>query len=773
MQKALLLSALILLTSHRAFASDWTAVSAPSNQMAVIEVTPEGIVAGEFDDRLWLNPYNGVYLSGDGGISWSKLGMQRKGVNVLKYKDHTLFAGAFYTTDTPGGLYISRYPYDEWKHAGLTYNVTSVDACGNYIYLGTRYLGLMVSPDNGINWAQKIGSGGIEGPEIMSLFCWDGSVLASTRTSVLLSRDYGETWKTLGEFTGSTIYSFTGNGNYIAASGTGYAGVFISGDGGNNWTRSEIRSLRTSRKVVFQGQYLYVVDGPEVLASRNRKNFENTSLSALSSIDVRDLETYKPSDFALMALTTSGKIFRKFVSDYVYSPLFDPPLDIQNDRELTERINAYFDHQYPLLAYTYLGEPDENNRTTLRYDGKDGAVPEIYYSSHSGIDLDAKYGDPVLASGSGTASYYYCKDCGNSIKIDHGNGLQTVYMHLQNNPLVQGNDTIRVNNGDEIGRVGLTGRTTGPHIHFETISDTDSDGLFSDEYPHGRTDPFGWNYSKSPDPWSEFSWNDVLGSHTGSYSRNLWKLLSPAKQTAPLVNNTRLTLGNKIVEIVDNAGKNFLQLTLRHASKPQRNFPSPASEYIRSTAFILDIADQLGNMSAENITVKIKLMVSPENLIGFIPETLKIYRWNGAAASWVETISSYDSASGLIEGVLDHFSYFAVFGEKYNPQSISTQINISPQPIDGAVDVFPTITFTGNGILTVYSIDGGYTWNDYGEPLLLDKQGVYDILYKSEGAEENWEKTKSFVLKVGAGIATNKIRVVGATFVTSTDNPSP
>jgi len=768
----ILLTAILLLAQQTA-ASEWTAVSAPSNKIAVIEVTPEGMVAGEFDDRLWLDPYNGMYLSEDSGTTWIRIGLRGKGVKFLKYKAGVLYAGTFYTTSTPGGLYISTYPYSEWKHAGPAYTSTSVDACGDHIYLGTRYYGLIVSPDKGLSWTQKIDSG-IEGPEIMALFCWERSVLASTRTSVYLSRDEGETWKILEPFTGVTVYSFAGNGNYIAASGTGYEGIFVSKDGGENWTQMSIPELGTSRKLLFQGQYLYTVGGKEVFVSRNLgKNTENTSLAGLNTLDVTDLKAYKPSIYTLIALNSAGKIFRKSVDDFLYFPFLEPPWNTKSEWELTENINAFFDHQYPLLAYQYLREPEENSHTTLKYDGVNEPVPALYYSSHSGIDFDAKYGDPVLASADGDASYYYCKDCGNTIKIDHGNGLQTVYMHLQNNPIVQGNNSVRVNNADEIGKVGLTGRTTGPHVHFETVSDTDGDGLFSDEYPHGRTDPFGWDYSRLTDPWSELSWNDTLGTHTGTYSRNLWKILAPTRQSTPLLDTASLTLGNKFIEITSDSGKNFLRLTVEHAPKPLRNFPSLTSRYIKGTAFVINILDQLGNTSAADVTVRIRIAISPEDLLGILPETLKIFRWDKTTSLWVETISNYDSTSGVIEGVLDHFSYFAAFGEKYTPQLISTKINISPEPADGAVNVFPTISFSGNGAFTVYSLDGGYTWNNYERAFTIDEQGLFDILYKSGDPAGNWEETKSFVLKIGAGFATKKIRIVGASFETLNDNPSP
>ncbi|MBE6542385.1 MAG: hypothetical protein E7672_08060 [Ruminococcaceae bacterium] len=85
---------------------------------------------------------------------------------------------------------------------------------------------------------------------------------------------------------------------------------------------------------------------------------------------------------------------------------------------------------------------------------------------HLGIDLAAYYGTKVLSANSGTVlvseeHYSY----GNYILIDHGGGISTLYAHLSER-LVKVGDT--VSPGQLIGYVGLTGRTTGAHLHFET-----------------------------------------------------------------------------------------------------------------------------------------------------------------------------------------------------------------------------------------------------------------------------------------------------------------
>jgi len=84
---------------------------------------------------------------------------------------------------------------------------------------------------------------------------------------------------------------------------------------------------------------------------------------------------------------------------------------------------------------------------------------------HSGADIRGKHGTPVMAAGAGTVICAEPKNgYGNVIFIDHGNGLITRYAHLRKFEVKHGE---LVAAGQRIGQVGATGRTTGPHLHFE------------------------------------------------------------------------------------------------------------------------------------------------------------------------------------------------------------------------------------------------------------------------------------------------------------------
>ena len=90
---------------------------------------------------------------------------------------------------------------------------------------------------------------------------------------------------------------------------------------------------------------------------------------------------------------------------------------------------------------------------------------------HSGVDIGGSYGAPVVAPADGIVTFSdLLGGYGRAIMINHGNGISTRYGHLSGFAVTAGQS---VHRGDVIGYVGTSGRSTGPHLHYEVrINDT-------------------------------------------------------------------------------------------------------------------------------------------------------------------------------------------------------------------------------------------------------------------------------------------------------------
>lgn len=86
---------------------------------------------------------------------------------------------------------------------------------------------------------------------------------------------------------------------------------------------------------------------------------------------------------------------------------------------------------------------------------------------HNGVDYVAPVGTPIMAAGDGKVIESAMRGAnGNFVVIQHANNIQTKYLHLSKRDVKRGD---RVKQGDIIGRLGGTGRVTGPHLHYEFV----------------------------------------------------------------------------------------------------------------------------------------------------------------------------------------------------------------------------------------------------------------------------------------------------------------
>lgn len=91
------------------------------------------------------------------------------------------------------------------------------------------------------------------------------------------------------------------------------------------------------------------------------------------------------------------------------------------------------------------------------------------YVLHNGLDLLAARGTPVFASAGGTVkSASFSRSSGNTVRIEHAGGYETVYAHLESMKVHSGQ---KVRAGERIGTSGMSGKASAPHLHYEVLRD--------------------------------------------------------------------------------------------------------------------------------------------------------------------------------------------------------------------------------------------------------------------------------------------------------------
>lgn len=138
-------------------------------------------------------------------------------------------------------------------------------------------------------------------------------------------------------------------------------------------------------------------------------------------------------------------------------------------KQIWENIGALEEVNH-LLAFTPTVSPVRRGWITSPFGYRDHPILHVGFSLdnphfHRGLDIAARQGEKIIAPGSGVvAAVGYDAGMGNYIIINHGYDLKTLYGHLDQ-ILVE--KTQKVQRGDFIATVGNTGRSTGPHLHYE------------------------------------------------------------------------------------------------------------------------------------------------------------------------------------------------------------------------------------------------------------------------------------------------------------------
>ena len=433
-------------------------------------------------------------------------------------------------------------------------------------------------------------------------------------------------------------------------------------------------------------------------------------------------------------------------------PFLDLPWNYESTgmtfTEAALSMSSYFDHEYPLVSVSSLLDLDKSDLVNF----KGNKSIRYAYSSHDGYDwgriAGTKYGTPQVAAAGGIASYVNtCKACGNAIYIDHENGFQTRYYHLQNKDLIVStpNLPVPVAQGQQIGLTGFSGNTIprgeqGAHIHFMVVEDKDKDGDFDDDIPGGLVDPFGWE-SGEPDPWESFRASYKGVEITGSKSLYLWRNQLSNFNDVVTQEGGEIQLSQYKVVFPANAYSETFKVNLE--SKPVIVLSSTRNSIGPSLHFT-SVNSNGENITQFNNPFTLYFDFNKFDLSEYDFDSLAIYS-SSDGQNWIEENTIVNNQTKIAYITADHLTDFALFADRLDTVSPDTQLVLSGE--EGDKNWFRTniqISFKVNDTLsdiayTAYSVNNS-EWREYTEPISFSQEGEHVIRYYSEDSAGNVEE---------------------------------
>ncbi|WP_059051245.1 M23 family metallopeptidase [Paenibacillus senegalimassiliensis] len=194
----------------------------------------------------------------------------------------------------------------------------------------------------------------------------------------------------------------------------------------------------------------------------NSKSSQGTTAAALKEVDATSLQSEGVGGEAIPLTEEDVTNLVQETKQSISTSLEEMP-DLQSRLKQTKLSIEEYKRMMTILPTLW---PTESVRVTSDY-GKRRDPFTGRANMHAGMDIGGKVGDPVYAAADGkVVESGYTSARGNYITISHPSGLKTNYMHLSE-ILIKTGDTVK--QGDTIGKLGSTGRSTGPHLHIEVV----------------------------------------------------------------------------------------------------------------------------------------------------------------------------------------------------------------------------------------------------------------------------------------------------------------
>ncbi|GEM_PF-1941883 len=441
--------------------------------------------------------------------------------------------------------------------------------------------------------------------------------------------------------------------------------------------------------------------------------------------------------------------------DLAPEPFLELPWNYQSQGKSFEDVVfhpfSWFDHQYPLQNFCC-------SFPVMNYTGK---TIDDFYRSHNGYDYSTKNGvvlnTSVLAAAPGWATFKPASQsagAGNIIKIDHENGYQSWYQHLSPDALIVSSTQGRVfvSRGQKVGEVGMTGRTTGPHIHFSVFKDANNNGNFNDDYPWGFTDPLGWEGTNT-DPWTLWT-NDPpekVNKRFGTSSHNLFIKRAPPKQQNVSNTGGSVSLGDIVIDFITNTFNTETKIITDYG-------PFESNGLLKSVkpSFFINAFNSFGEKVTELLQpATITYDYTDADLLNIKESTLNLYWFNESLNKWEPLPSTIDVDNKRVSAQTTHFSQFALMGEVKDLILPVTNVIISGDKgeegwyrSDVNVELLGSDNEGGVGLMyTLYSLNSS-DWFEYKDPIVFSGEGTHEITYQSFDKAENKEDRKTITFSI-------------------------
>ena len=245
----------------------------------------------------------------------------------------------------------------------------------------------------------------------------------------------------------------------------------------SQYDRKMLQKLKKTKKEIADAKSALEKDKNALIVMQEQQQNDKTKLEKLSDAKKQELESYKDLiasseatakslDAEISAqeqriaaaeqesIAAAKKAAEERAKQQAQSALNDAAQRSNNNNSSSNHVATVSGYTWPCPGYTSI-----SSDFGYRSDPFSGDT-----SFHSGIDIPAPSGTPVVAAASGTVEWSEPNaTAGNWIGISHGNGVYTIYMHMSALLVSAGT---KVSAGQTIGLVGTTGSSTGNHLHF-------------------------------------------------------------------------------------------------------------------------------------------------------------------------------------------------------------------------------------------------------------------------------------------------------------------